>query len=45
MKKAPRALVLTGTGINCEAETAEALRRAGGSPEIVHVADLLEAPS
>jgi phosphoribosylformylglycinamidine synthase subunit PurQ / glutaminase len=40
----PRALVLTGTGINCEAETAEALRRAGGAPEIVHVGDLLEAP-
>lgn len=40
----PRALVLTGTGINCEAETAEALRRCKADPEIVHVVDLLDQP-
>jgi phosphoribosylformylglycinamidine synthase len=44
MNPKPRALVLTGTGINCEAETAEALRRAGGVPEILHVAELLDLP-
>jgi phosphoribosylformylglycinamidine synthase I len=40
----PRALVLTGTGINCEEETAEGLRRAGAAARIVEVADLLETP-
>jgi phosphoribosylformylglycinamidine synthase len=38
------ALVLTGFGINCEIETAEALRRAGGAPRLVHLNDLVAAP-
>lgn len=37
-------LVLSGFGINCERETAEAFRRAGGAPEIVHLNDLVLAP-
>lgn len=39
------ALVLSGFGINCEAETAEAFRRAGAEPRIVHVNDLIEEPA
>ncbi len=37
-----RVLVLTGLGLNCEVETATAFRRAGASPECVHLLDLLE---
>ncbi len=37
-----RVLVLTGLGLNCEAETAEAFRLAGSRPEQVHLLDLLE---
>jgi len=40
----PRAVVLTGTGINCDLETASALQRSGARVEIVHVSDLLAAP-
>ncbi len=36
-----RVLVLTGLGLNCEAETAEAFRRVGARPELVHLLDLL----
>jgi phosphoribosylformylglycinamidine synthase len=39
---APRALVLTGEGLNCERETAEALRLAGADAELVHVRDAPE---
>ncbi len=38
----PRALVLTGHGINCEEETAEAWRLAGAEPVIRHVNDLVD---
>jgi putative intracellular protease/amidase len=38
----PRALVITGDGLNCERETAEALRLAGAVPELVHVSDVPE---
>jgi phosphoribosylformylglycinamidine synthase I len=38
----PRALVITGDGLNCERETAEALRLAGAIPELVHVSDVPE---
>jgi phosphoribosylformylglycinamidine synthase subunit PurQ / glutaminase len=38
---AVRALVLTGYGLNCEAETAAGLRMAGARADIVHVGDLL----
>lgn len=35
------AIVLSGYGLNCEAETAAGLRMAGARAEIVHVGDLL----
>jgi phosphoribosylformylglycinamidine synthase I len=38
----PRALVITGDGLNCERETAQALRLAGAAPELVHVSDAAE---
>lgn len=37
----PRALVLTGDGINCEVETSEALKLAGFDAEIRHLNDLI----
>lgn len=37
-----RVLVMTGYGLNCEAETAAAFARLGASPEIRHVGDVLE---
>ncbi|MDH5580993.1 MAG: phosphoribosylformylglycinamidine synthase subunit PurQ [Bdellovibrionales bacterium] len=37
-------LVLTGDGINCERETAQAFINAGAEAEIVHVNDLLDNP-
>jgi phosphoribosylformylglycinamidine synthase len=36
-----KALILTGYGLNCEAETAHAFHLAGAKPEQVHLADLL----
>lgn len=41
---AVRALVLTGFGINCDAETQVALSRAGAKAERVHLNDLIAAP-
>jgi phosphoribosylformylglycinamidine synthase len=40
----PRAVILSGHGLNCEDETAEAFAVAGARPEIVHVDDLAAAP-
>jgi phosphoribosylformylglycinamidine synthase len=37
----PRALILTGYGINCDEETAFAFRRAGAEADIVHINDLI----
>lgn len=37
----PRALVITGDGINCESETAQALRLAGFDAQIRHLNDLI----
>jgi len=37
-----RVLILTGLGLNCEAETAEAFRLAGARPDQVHLLDLLD---
>jgi phosphoribosylformylglycinamidine synthase len=37
-----RVLVLTGLGLNCEVETEVAFRRAGASPERVHLLDVLD---
>ena len=39
----PQALVLTGYGINCDYETAEACRLAGFSARRTHVNDVLES--
>ena len=38
----PRVLVITGLGLNCEAETAAAFAMAGARPELVHLLDLLD---
>lgn len=40
-----KAIVLTGYGINCEEETAFALRKAGAVADIVHVNDLIAHPT
>jgi phosphoribosylformylglycinamidine synthase len=40
--KRPRALVITGFGLNCEAETAHALERAGADVSKVHLNDILD---
>ncbi len=40
-----KALVLTGDGINCEQETAFALYQAGSDAVIMHVNDLIAAPT
>ncbi len=40
----PKALVLTGEGLNCERESAAALEHVGFEAEIVHVIDLIESP-
>ncbi len=37
-----RVLVMTGLGLNCEAETEAAFRMVGASPERVHLLDLLD---
>jgi phosphoribosylformylglycinamidine synthase len=42
---AVRVLVITGLGLNCEAETEAAFRLAGASPERVHLLDLLDGTS
>ncbi|MBI4924312.1 MAG: phosphoribosylformylglycinamidine synthase subunit PurQ [Bdellovibrio sp.] len=41
MSQIPRALVLFGDGINCECETAQALRLVGFDVEIKHLNDLI----
>jgi phosphoribosylformylglycinamidine synthase subunit PurQ / glutaminase len=41
-RAAVQVLVLTGLGLNCEVETAEAFRRAGATAELVHLLDLLD---
>jgi len=38
-------IVLAGFGINCEAETAHAFTRVGGTPHIVHLNDLIADPN
>src|SRR5262245_22907324 len=40
-----RVLILTGLGLNCEAETEAAFRGAGAQPERVHLSDLLDVHS
>jgi len=36
----PRALIVTGDGLNCERETAHAFALAGAAPDLVHLGDL-----
>lgn len=40
-----RVLVISGLGLNCEAETAEAFRLVGADAEMVHLLDLLDGES
>lgn len=40
----PNVLVFSGYGLNCEEETAFAFRLAGGSPDIIHINDLIASP-
>lgn len=37
----PKALIITGDGLNCERETAYAYSLAGAEPEIFHISDVL----
>ena len=39
-ERSVRALIPTGFGINCEAETAQAFRQSGAEPELVHLNDI-----
>ncbi len=41
----PPILILTGYGLNCEAESAHAWERAGAAPRLVHLHDLIEDPT
>ena len=41
----PRILILRAPGTNCDAETAFAFERAGGTPEVIHLNRLLESPN
>jgi len=41
----PKAIILTGYGLNCEEETAEAFTLAGGEAVIVHINDLIAKPA
>lgn len=41
---APKAIILSGYGLNCEEETAYAFKLAGGAADIVHINDLISAP-
>lgn len=40
----PRAIVLSGYGLNCEEETKFAFELAGGAADIVHINDLIDEP-
>jgi len=42
--KKPKAIILSGYGINCEEETKLAFLRAGGEADIVHINDLIADP-
>lgn len=41
----PKVLIITGYGLNCEAESRYAWELAGAAPELVHLHDLLEEPA
>ncbi len=40
----PKAIIITGYGINCEEETSKAFELSGGETTIVHINDLIENP-
>lgn len=44
MKTSPKAIILSGYGLNCEEETAAAFNIAGGEADIVHINDLIDSP-
>lgn len=44
-KRPPKIIVLTGYGLNCEQETADAFTLAGGEAQIVHINDLIAKPA
>ncbi len=41
----PKAIIMAGYGINCEEETKFVFEKAGASADIIHINDLIEAPS
>lgn len=41
----PRALIITGYGVNCEAESAHAWKLAGAEPDMVHLNDMINEPA
>jgi phosphoribosylformylglycinamidine synthase len=41
----PKILIITGYGVNCEAESSRAWKLAGGEPVQVHLNDLLDNPA
>lgn len=41
----PPVLIITGYGLNCEAESRHAWEQAGAAPQLVHLNDLLENPA
>jgi phosphoribosylformylglycinamidine synthase len=45
MGRKPPVLIITGYGLNCEAESKFAWERAGAEPRLVHLNDLLERPA
>jgi len=42
--KKPKAIILSGYGLNCEEETRFAFEKAGGKADIVHINDLIAKP-
>jgi phosphoribosylformylglycinamidine (FGAM) synthase-like amidotransferase family enzyme len=44
MSPSPPILILTGYGLNCEAESKYAWERAGAAPHLLHLNDLLAEP-
>ena len=41
----PKAIILSGYGLNCEEETAYAFTTTGGQADIVHINDLIDRPN
>lgn len=44
MPTQPKALIITGYGINCEEETAKGFAKKGADSEIIHINDLIASP-